>query len=226
MNPLQFYKPNKSNTGHAASFSVDKGNLYCSMIKQFSWDDYKKTGSFIGNKDDASKNVATKLSVAEAGSIINVVKNCTKFTVFHSSKDQTLNISFQPWIDKNGELLGFGFMVDKKSKTDSTAGNKFNLTLTLGESEVLSAYLLEYLRSTFLESKDSQGSQNQQAKKPYNKTPNQAPKPRSGGYSGYGRYGQNNFENQSSEANIEEGPDDSEMNYQNLDGASEVEDDW
>lgn len=223
MNPLSFYKPNKSNSGHAASFSSVNGNLFCSMIKQFSWDDQKRTGSFIGNKEDPSKNVSTKLSAAEAGSILNVIKNCTKFSTFHSSKDQTLNISFQPWINPGGELAGFGFLIDKKSKTDSTAGNKFNLTLTLGEAEVLGLFFQEYIKSTFMSSGEQTQERPQRSGAPKKQYENPSSKPSAAsGYSGgYRSYAKNKVENLVDDPNIGE---DSGQGYEA--GTSNEDDEW
>ena len=52
---VAIYKPNSKNTGCAFSFRVStQGKLpvfYVNAIQQHSWDDKKKTGSFIKNKD-------------------------------------------------------------------------------------------------------------------------------------------------------------------------------
>jgi hypothetical protein len=214
MKQLQFYKPNKSSTGHAASFSVSNGSLFCSMIKQFSWDEKNRSGTFSENKDNPTKKLSTKLSAFEAGSIINVIKNCTKFSTFHTSKDQSLSINFAPWQNQEGALMGFGFMIDKKSKTDSSVAGKFSLSLTLGESEVLALYLTEYIKSTF----EDDGSQPQEkkpyVKQPYNKPASQAQSStpakaaygnsRYGGYGNQSQFSQNKVENTTPSSNINE----------------------
>ena len=47
---IQFYKPNKNNTGHACSFSQsDKDKtIFATLLKQSGWDANKKIGVFYG----------------------------------------------------------------------------------------------------------------------------------------------------------------------------------
>ena len=48
---IQFYKPNPKVTGSACSFYLNRdGSLMASMLKQDSWNDQRKTGSFSKNK--------------------------------------------------------------------------------------------------------------------------------------------------------------------------------
>ena len=48
---IQFYKPNPKVTGNACSFFLTAdGSIMASMIKQDSWNDAKKTGSFQKTK--------------------------------------------------------------------------------------------------------------------------------------------------------------------------------
>ena len=55
---IQFYKPNPKVSGTACSFWVTQnGDAMASMIKQASWNDAKKTGSFSANKGN-SQNYA------------------------------------------------------------------------------------------------------------------------------------------------------------------------
>lgn len=50
-NMIQFYKPNPRNSGSACSFYKTRdGAIMFSIIKQASWDDSKKTGSFQKNR--------------------------------------------------------------------------------------------------------------------------------------------------------------------------------
>ena len=50
---------------------------------QHSWDDSKKRGSFIGNKESLDKNVTLKFNEFECGSIINSIKNRFTYETFH-----------------------------------------------------------------------------------------------------------------------------------------------
>ena len=58
---VQFYKPNAKVTGSACSFwTSEDGSIMSSLIKQDSWDDARKRGSFSKNKDNPNKKVIIK----------------------------------------------------------------------------------------------------------------------------------------------------------------------
>jgi len=85
----RIYKPNPRNNGCAGTVDIAqvgkdmKTSLFISMIQQSGWDDQKKTGSFAASRDDASKNINFKLSVAEAGEIISSFQTRIPFVAFH-----------------------------------------------------------------------------------------------------------------------------------------------
>ena len=69
---IQFYKPNPKVTGSACSFYLNRdGSLMASMLKQDSWNDQRKTGSFSKNKGHETKSVIVKLSRIEIAGIID-----------------------------------------------------------------------------------------------------------------------------------------------------------
>lgn len=104
--PLQFFKPTKTNSGAASSwrfFSKD-GSFLVQIIKQTGWNDEYKTGSF---KD--GEKMSIKLSLTEAGSIINSIRSKSEFSTVHKTKDRTLSLKFSPYIDKESKTYkGFG----------------------------------------------------------------------------------------------------------------------
>ena len=55
---LQFYKPNSKSTGSACSFSYNKKDkaLWVNFIKQASWNDKTKSGTFKGSGPDKKAN--------------------------------------------------------------------------------------------------------------------------------------------------------------------------
>ncbi len=104
--PLQFFKPTKTNSGAASSwrfFSKD-GSFLVQIIKQTGWNDEYKTGSF---KD--GEKMSIKLSLTEAGSVINSIRSKSEFSTVHKTKDRTLSLKFSPYIDKESKAYkGFG----------------------------------------------------------------------------------------------------------------------
>ena len=54
---FQAYKPNNKNTGTACSFSVNPKDesIWSSLIKQSSWNEAKKIGSFSENQNNPNK---------------------------------------------------------------------------------------------------------------------------------------------------------------------------
>ena len=76
---VAIYKPNSKNNGCAFSFRVSTQGkspvFYVNAIQQYSWDDNKKTGSFIKNKDADDKNVSFKLNDFELGEILSSIKS-------------------------------------------------------------------------------------------------------------------------------------------------------
>ena len=96
------YKPNSKNTGCAFSFryGVQKDGepcLFVNAIKQFSWNESSKTGSFSGNSDDPSKNLSIKFNEFECGSIINALSDRYEYNTFHNFEDNKTTIKFSPW---------------------------------------------------------------------------------------------------------------------------------
>ncbi len=165
------YKPNKNVNGCAATFAVVqtgkdlKTNFFISMIQQSGWDDKKKTGSFAGSREDASKNINFKLSVAEAGEILSSFKTRVPFVAFHKFNDDTTVIRLTPW-DKNRQVKeqggektyvtpAWGFAVTKNSS------ETFRLPLEAGEAEVLAILLKQFIEDSLFE--NSQDEKTQQA---------------------------------------------------------------
>lgn len=146
---LQFYKPNSKNTGSACSFYKTKdGAIMFSMIKQSSWNEQKKTGSFQGNKDNPNGNVKVKLSLAEAAGFIDCVERDVETKEYHNSPNQTIQIKFSPYVDREGQKKGFSLSVSKQSK-DSQDKPSFVIGLNYKESRLLKEYLSFIIQDSF-----------------------------------------------------------------------------
>lgn len=136
---IQFYKPNSKVTGTACSFWLNKdGTIMSSMIKQDSWNDARKIGSFSKNKDNPNARVIVKLGRVEVAGIIDALEREAEFKVYHKSQNQVLQIRFGLYLDKvSGEKKGFSFSVNKQGVDDSTAKASFVIGFTYPEARLL-----------------------------------------------------------------------------------------
>lgn len=106
---IQFYKPNPKVTGCACSFWLNRdGTIMSSFIKQDSWNDAKKTGSFSKNKDNPKARVIVKLNRIEIAGIIDTIESNREFSVYHNSEKQTLQIRFCPYLDREDQVTEIG----------------------------------------------------------------------------------------------------------------------
>jgi len=148
---IQFYKPNPRNSGSACSFYKTRdGAIMFSIIKQASWDDSKKTGSFQKNKTDPKGNVKVKLSLAEAAGILESIDKDVEFKEYHNSQNQSIQIRFAPYVDKNtNERKGFSLSVNKTGK-DSQEKLSFVIGLTFKEARLLREYMVYIIHDSFI----------------------------------------------------------------------------
>ena len=145
------YKPNSYNSGCAFSFKIiskdrdgnsSKPNFLIQGIKQASWDDNKKTGSFSANAKNPEKNIFIKLNEHEVGGLIQAIEKYTEFKAFHSFNDDKTSISFKPYTKKNGGEA-FSFSLIKNGSL------KFGIGIELGEARALKSLLEMFLQNFF-----------------------------------------------------------------------------
>ncbi len=147
MKSVSFYKPNPFNKGSASQFQYglkdgDNG-LYVSIIKQASWNDQTKRGSFASNAKDPKKSKRIKLNANESAGICRVLGGQSeKWATVHKSSDKVTSLSFAPYI-KDGSHIGFGLSVGEKG------GESFMLSLTRDEGYVLEVFLSEHIKHGF-----------------------------------------------------------------------------
>lgn len=158
---LNIYKPNAKVDGCACSWScTDQGIIYLNMIKQASWNEKTKKGSFSENRESEDKKTNLKFNEFEAGSLIAAIENFSEVSFFHQFGDgsdrNVQQITFKPWVknqkiideaQKSGQpepapVKAFGLSVTRNS-TD-----KFKMPLELGE-----CYAIKRLLELAIESK-------------------------------------------------------------------------
>ena len=162
---ISLYKPNSKNTGSAFSFQagLDKKTqelvLYIKAVKQHSWDDTKKLGSFHQNAKDPEKNIALKFNEFEIGSFISSIENRIEYSTFHSFGDDKTSIKFMPWdkpfktntfdnktqqyTQKTITLPAFGLTLTKNGS------NSFKTSIEPGEAQCLKLYLKRVLSKNY-----------------------------------------------------------------------------
>jgi|7_EtaG_2_1085326.scaffolds.fasta_scaffold06608_3 hypothetical protein len=172
---IQFYKPNPKGTGSACSFwsSVKDGSLFGSFIKQSSWNDKTKTGSFKANKENPAASTQFKFNRNEVAAILDCIESDREFSAYHSTPKQITRFKFTPYSNAKGRV-GFSYSVNKEDKEDSTNKAGFIIGLTFAEARHLKEYFIYTLASMF-KWEDEQAAANESSpdsgteKKPQNK---------------------------------------------------------
>lgn len=147
---ISFYKPNSKNTGTACSFSVNSkdGSVWSSLIKQSSWNEGTKTGSFSDNKDNPQKSARVKFSLTEAAGLLEALDKNVEFSAYHSSDKQVTKIKFSPYV-KDDKQVGFSYSVNKESKDNIENKQSFLLGFYFNEARLLREFLVHALSSVF-----------------------------------------------------------------------------
>jgi|TARA_R100000700_G_scaffold40089_1_gene54685 hypothetical protein len=146
---VQYYKPNSKNTGCAFSFDIGANNknqepcVYVRAIKQHSWNDKTRTGSFSENAKDPDKSISIKLNEIEVGGLIFAIEKYKEFSAFHSYEDNKTSISFKPYKKKDG-TDAFSFGVTRNS------ANKFGIGVEMSEAYGLREFLKFYLQELYI----------------------------------------------------------------------------
>lgn len=146
---INFYKANPRVTGTACSFYLNpRDNVFFStMIKQDSWNEKKRIGSFSKNKDNPSKKVNIKFSPMEIAGIIDAFESNREFSGYHGS-NQIVRFKFCPYM-RDGKQIGFSYSVNKESKEDSTDKANFIIGFNFPEGRLLREQLSHLLRNHF-----------------------------------------------------------------------------
>jgi hypothetical protein len=147
---ISFYKPNSKNTGTACSFSVNPkdGSAWSSLIKQSSWNESTKTGSFSDNKDNPQKSARIKFSTTEVAGLLETLDKNTEFSAYHSSEQQITKIKFSPYI-KDNKQVGFSYSVQKESKDNIENKQSYLIGFYFNEARLLKEFLQYSLTSIF-----------------------------------------------------------------------------
>ena len=138
---IQFYKPNPRNTGTAFSCNVAKGALWFNLIKQASWNDETKKGSFRANVKNPEKKLSIKFNAIEAAGMVDAINRNVEYSFIHPTKDSITNGKISPYL-KDEKQIGYSF-VSFRNKSP------FLIGFTFGEAEMFKLFLKKFVESSF-----------------------------------------------------------------------------
>ena len=147
---ISFYKPNSKNTGTACSFSVNSKDesVWSSLIKQSSWNESKKIGSFSENQNNPNKSVKIKFSLPEIAGLLDCLEKNSEFSAYHSSEKQSTQIKLSPYV-KDNKQVGFSYIVTKTDKQNSENKQSYLIGFYFNEAALLKYFLKYSLNSIF-----------------------------------------------------------------------------
>ena len=147
---ISFYKPNSKNSGTACSFTVNPkdASIWGSLIKQSSWNEAKKIGSFSDNQNNPNKSVKIKFSLAEAAGILDAIEKNGEFSAYHTSEKQTTKIKLCPYI-RDEKQVGYSYSVNKEDKQNSENKQSYLIGFYFNEVRLLKQFISYALDATF-----------------------------------------------------------------------------
>jgi hypothetical protein len=147
---ISFYKPNSKNTGTACSFSVNSkdNSVWGSLIKQSSWNEAKKIGSFSENQNNPNKSVKVKFSLTEAAGLLDALERNVEFSAYHTSEKQITKIKLAPYI-RDEKQVGFSYSVNKEDKQNVENKQSYLIGFYFNEARLLKEFLTYSLNSVF-----------------------------------------------------------------------------
>jgi len=120
MKRIEFYKPQKSGAGTCATFDcvtsledAKKNGFYINLLKQHSWDESTRNGSFKENVNNPEKHKKIKLNDLELCNFLYVLESNgeKKFSTVHKNGDKSTPIFFEPYI-KDSAFVGHLLKID------------------------------------------------------------------------------------------------------------------
>lgn len=143
---IQFYSPNKKNTGAAAFLSSNSkdGAMYVKFVKQNGWNEKTQNGIFAGG---SILNV--KFNIFEIGEMLHAITTQGNWSFYHKVKDSVTSGAFKYYemaITKKdgspGTKVGFTFWA-------KSGENDYKVGLTMGAVRAFAAYLSFVLDRVF-----------------------------------------------------------------------------
>ena len=150
---IQFYTPNAKNTGSACSFSYSKKDkaLWVNFVRQSSWNDQTKTGTFKGASPE--KKAYSKFSVTELAGLVHAIETNGEYGNFHGNKERNTTFKFSPYV-RDGGQVGYSFSLNQ-SNSQENVKKSFIIGFNFAEGRMLKEYALTVLKNYFTDSIES-----------------------------------------------------------------------
>jgi hypothetical protein len=144
---LSLYKPNPKNTGCAISFQIapakdnKEPQFFVNCLLQHSWNSEKKTGSFVENRKNPSKNIALKFNEFELGEFVHTFRTNKQYSTFHTTGDYQTQIRLTPYSKTRGkdkfavEVMAFGLSFIRNGS------DTFKIPIDPGEAIRLTSFI-------------------------------------------------------------------------------------
>lgn len=173
---LQFYKPNKNNTGGACTFSLNSKEscVFIELIKQNGWDAAGRGGQGNGIFKGGDK-ANIKISTNECGAMIRVIENNLGGipAMIHTSSNGSKTVRFYQWgkdAQGNGEFKGWSVSVLAKDKE----GKETKIACSLSFDEII--VVREYLKFALVHIFSAIYAEDKKRAKEYAKHDDESPK--------------------------------------------------
>jgi len=146
---IKFYKPNFKNTGIAVQFKIglnkkEDYSIYFNGVKQYSWNQTNRSGSFTENSKDPSKIFNIKFNEFEISALISLFESGEKWSVFHGFDNNQTSISFYlSQIEGKNPRAVFSFSIVRNG------ADKFSGFFELSETRLIIEYFKWYLNKLF-----------------------------------------------------------------------------
>ena len=119
------------------------------MIKQHSWNDKTRNGSFKENFNNPKAKLFIKLSPTEVAEIMNSAERRCECSGYHSSPNQIVKFSFKPGFTSDNEFRGLSFSAMRESKEDSTDKTQILVGFNAGDLVMIREFLSKCLSKHF-----------------------------------------------------------------------------
>lgn len=171
---LQFYKGNAKVTGTACSFQTKGNSLFVNFIKQHSWNEAKKLGSFRENAKNPEKTTVLKFNAVEAAGIVDAIDRNSEYKFYHTAPNSNAMGKFCPYLRDNSQI-GFSFNATKEQKGDSVNKVSFLIGFTFAEAVMVKAFLLEFIKNSFYPQNEAEANPPAEESAPREQAPAKKP---------------------------------------------------
>lgn len=150
-----FFKAKNTNKGAALMIdtnvnSKDSSRIdtYFKIVRQVSWDEKNKTGTFKDNMEKPGQFANISLSVDEMSSIIYAIDSKTKFSAYHAYNDKATSLLLfkTEHTDKDGVVSDYFILTINQNPKDKDSA--ISISLSMGEMQTIKIMAEEVIKNS------------------------------------------------------------------------------